>query len=223
MTAPISPPQQTEEQDSSSIIPALLTVMSLYAAYRASRGSLKGNWRTVAAAIGIPAVVGAVFTAIALRALDDQRRAAGRAGDELWAVQPRAAASGVDAGVRTLVQSLRWLDTHADPGGSRDSRPGPARPTASNPPNVLADVVVKAIANAAQIRAAEMAGWQTKVWNTMRDGRVRDSHQTMQGQRRHLREPFTTGAGTRIAYPGDPTAPIEEWAACRCWLTTARR
>lgn len=219
----MSSPEQQEQEDSSSIIPALLTVAALYATYRATKGRLEGNWRTIALAIGIPAAVTTVFAVIAARALDSQRKAAGRAGDELWAAQTRAVTAGVDAGIRTVVQSLRWLDTHADPTGTRDSRPGPALPTASNPPTVLAEVVVKAIANAAQIRAAELTGWRIKVWKTQRDSRVRDSHRTMQGQRRDLREPFTTGHGIRIAYPGDPTAPIEEWAQCRCFLTTARR
>lgn len=215
--------EQQEQEDSSSIIPALLTVAALYAAYRATKGRLEGNWRTIAVAIGIPAAVTTVFAAIAAHALDGQRKEAGRAGDELWTAQTRAVTAGVDAGVRTVVQSLRWLDSHADPTGTRDSRSGPARPTASNPPIMLAEVVVKAIANAAQIRAAELVGWRTKVWKTQRDNRVRDSHRTMQGQRRGLHEPFITGTGVRIAYPGDPTAPIEEWAACRCFLATARR
>lgn len=215
--------EDQEQQDSSSIIPALLAVAALYAAYRSTKGSLKGNWRTVAVAIGVPAAVTAAFTAIAMRGLADQREAAGRSGDELWVTQPRAVMAGVDAGIRTVVQSLRWLDNHTDGTGTADSKDGPARPTASNPPTVLADVVVKAIVNAAKLRAAELAGWRVKTWKTQRDSKVRESHRTMQGQKRDLKEPFITGNGVRIAYPGDPTVPIEEWARCRCWVETSRR
>lgn len=223
MTAPVPAPEETEDQESSSIIPVLLTVAAMYATYRATHGPLSGHWRTIATTLGIQTAVGGAFTAIALRALDTQRRAAGRAGDELWTTQPRAAVAGMDAGIRTVVQSLRWLDTHVSDRDERAFQEGPRRPTAANPPVVLAEVTVKAIANAAQIRAAEMVGWRSKVWQTMQDPRVRDSHRVMQGQRRDLREEFVTGNGVRIAYPGDPTAPIDEWIQCRCWLRTARR
>lgn len=55
-------------------------------------------------------------------------------------------------------------------------------------------------------------------WNTQRDENVRKSHDDARGQRQRAGSPFTVG-GYPLLYPGDPTAPIEETANCRCYLT----
>ncbi|BAO53110.1 putative head morphogenesis protein [Pseudomonas phage KPP23] len=60
-----------------------------------------------------------------------------------------------------------------------------------------------------------------QTWSTARDERVRGSHRPMNGQRRRLGEPFTTGNGYSIRYPGDSRAPASETIQCRCVL--ARR
>lgn len=57
-------------------------------------------------------------------------------------------------------------------------------------------------------------------WNTASDGRVRDSHQPMDGQTRPFGEPFTSGNGTRLDYPGDLNAPASETIQCRCAVGT---
>ena len=59
-----------------------------------------------------------------------------------------------------------------------------------------------------------------KQWQTMRDTRVRDSHEAVDGQLRLLDEPFTV-AGVPMAAPGDPTAPPELVIECRCVLKLA--
>lgn len=63
----------------------------------------------------------------------------------------------------------------------------------------------------------------TSKWHTARDERVRDpkigattSHRTMHGQERPYGEPFESGAGNLLRYPGDPTAPLEDTMLCRC-------
>lgn len=56
-------------------------------------------------------------------------------------------------------------------------------------------------------------------WHTSLDGRERDSHRTMDGQTRPYGQPFTTGAGVSIRYPGDPAAPGSETIQCRCAVT----
>lgn len=61
-----------------------------------------------------------------------------------------------------------------------------------------------------------------KGWDHMKDNRVRESHETMQGQVRRWDEPFITGAGNAIMYPGDTSAPIKEWIRCRCNLRRVR-
>lgn len=58
-----------------------------------------------------------------------------------------------------------------------------------------------------------------KVWDsTGADGRTRDTHLAMEGQRRRLGEPFVTPLGARLMHPGDATlgAPGSETINCRC-------
>ena len=54
-------------------------------------------------------------------------------------------------------------------------------------------------------------------WRTASDDRVRDSHETMDGQEVAMGEMFITGDSVPIEFPGDPNAPIEETASCRCF------
>ena len=58
----------------------------------------------------------------------------------------------------------------------------------------------------------------TKVWHTRGDHRVRHSHRFMSGQRRRLWEPFLSGNGNLLMYPGDPNAPLSDIVNCRCTL-----
>ena len=67
-----------------------------------------------------------------------------------------------------------------------------------------------------KLDAAEL----TRTWVTARDERVRSTHSTMGGQRRGFDEPFISGAGRQLRYPGDPSAPPEEIIQCRCAITT---
>lgn len=60
-------------------------------------------------------------------------------------------------------------------------------------------------------------------WNTADDDRVRDSHESMHGQERDVGEPFETGDGFSLMYPGDPDAPGEETINCRCVVSTRFR
>lgn len=59
-----------------------------------------------------------------------------------------------------------------------------------------------------------------RVWNTAADARVRDSHGSMGGQQRPIGQPFTSGDGAILRYPGDPSASAAETAQCRCVLST---
>lgn len=74
------------------------------------------------------------------------------------------------------------------------------------------------------IRAANALGhaeWG-KRWVTQDDDKVRDSHDPMNGQTQLWDEPFETAAGNHLMYPGDTSAPIEEWINCRCNLRRVR-
>src|SRR5689334_13012585 len=55
------------------------------------------------------------------------------------------------------------------------------------------------------------------VWRTAHDLRVRDSHVFMDGQVQDMGNPFISGLGNMLEYPGDPLAPIEDTANCRCF------
>ena len=57
-------------------------------------------------------------------------------------------------------------------------------------------------------------------WLATADDRTRDTHRTMNGQRRELKEPFQSPSGALLAYPGDPAAPAAETIQCRCTVTT---
>lgn len=55
-----------------------------------------------------------------------------------------------------------------------------------------------------------------RTWNTASDSRVRDSHSSMDGQKRAFNEPFVSGNGSRLMYPTDPSGPAEDTINCRC-------
>ncbi len=60
-------------------------------------------------------------------------------------------------------------------------------------------------------------GAVTSAWRTARDKRVRETHEAMEGQTVVMGESFVSPSGARLRFPGDPEAPIEETAQCRCW------
>lgn len=55
-------------------------------------------------------------------------------------------------------------------------------------------------------------------WRTASDERVRSSHSFMNNQAREFGEPFTSGNGNRLRFPGDPAAPGSDTIQCRCVL-----
>jgi len=58
----------------------------------------------------------------------------------------------------------------------------------------------------------------TRVWDAQEDSDTRDSHRLMEAQARGVNQPFETGAGYRLMYPGDRSlgAPASEIIQCRC-------
>jgi uncharacterized protein with gpF-like domain len=60
----------------------------------------------------------------------------------------------------------------------------------------------------------------SREWNTAKDERVRESHAPMNGQVQPFGQPFISGAGNSLNYPGDPEAPAEEVIQCRCVVGT---
>lgn len=79
------------------------------------------------------------------------------------------------------------------------------------------------------LHAGQEEGWQQAIdagalaaedleaeWRTRIDGRQRDSHRAMNGQKRKFGEAFLSGDGNLLRYPHDPNAPLSEVADCRC-------
>lgn len=221
--------QPEQEQDENSLIPALLAIYATYMIYRAARGPLEKDWTEVVKVLGVPAAIGVLLAQIAGRALTRQRNDAGRAGDELWVYAPVGIYAGQQAGYRIITDSLTWLDEHTAAGEGPQTRDHEGLtdstsfvPTTENPPDVLAALIAQAAANAAVVAAASMAGWKYKTWHTRADFRVRPTHQGMNGQQVLIDSKFVSPSGATLMYPGDPTAPLEESANCRCSVTTSR-
>lgn len=57
-----------------------------------------------------------------------------------------------------------------------------------------------------------------RTWFTHKDEKVRSSHRPMHKQVRILDQPFTSGSGASLRYPGDSAAPPSEYVSCRCYL-----
>ena len=73
-------------------------------------------------------------------------------------------------------------------------------------------------ANAAAYATAVKAGATTKIWNTMRDDRVRDTHSYLQGVSAPMDGSFYSFKGGSTLYPGQ-WGIAEEDCNCRCYLT----
>lgn len=64
----------------------------------------------------------------------------------------------------------------------------------------------------------EAPGVVGEQWNVTNDGRARDTHIEAGGQIAPIDGMFAVG-GARLEHPGDPDAPIDEIANCRCYAT----
>ena len=60
-------------------------------------------------------------------------------------------------------------------------------------------------------------------WKTAKDERVRSSHRAMDGQEQPFGEPFLSGAGNTLRFPGDPLGPASDTVNCRCVVGRALR
>ena len=220
------PPPPGPEESESSLVPALLTVYALYLAWRGANAGFRGGATQVRRALNLDVLIGGVLAAVAHRALDGQRRNAGRSGDELWAHADGAVRVAVEVGLDVLSEALLWTDRHTsgDPStvDAATAVPGEATvPTGENPPDLLARMLATAVTNAAMLAAAAAAGWTRKTWTRRADARVRDTHRILHGQTLPLGDSFEV-RGHKLRFPGDPAAPISETANCRCWLAMSR-
>lgn len=79
-----------------------------------------------------------------------------------------------------------------------------------------------AVWNDAEFWEAVMDGKKTKIWRTMLDNRVRETHAEMEGVELPISEPFDVN-GSRMMFPKDTSlgASAEEIVGCRCSLSYA--
>jgi hypothetical protein len=83
----------------------------------------------------------------------------------------------------------------------------------------VARTEVVAASNAGSFATAELSGLDmVKVWLATDDERTRPTHNTADGQRQPLKEPFLVGISS-LAFPGDPGGAAEETHNCRCSIT----
>lgn len=78
------------------------------------------------------------------------------------------------------------------------------------------DEMYRQAINAGELRPESLS----REWNTAKDERVRASHSAMHGQVQPFGQPFVSGNGNLLNYPGDPEAPPEETIQCRCAVGT---
>ena len=83
--------------------------------------------------------------------------------------------------------------------------------------------VVSAARHEATTQLMEQVGFGegevTRTWRATQDKRTRDSHADMDGQTVGLNEPFVSGLGNELMYPGDQSAPAGDRINCRCTVT----
>jgi HK97 family phage portal protein len=82
----------------------------------------------------------------------------------------------------------------------------------------IARTEVVSASNAGAMEGMRQTGVEKKEWLDSRDARVRDSHKELGGQVASLGEPFITGEGVKLMFPGDPEAEPGETVNCRCTL-----
>ena len=209
-------------------------------AYARTGGRIAGLPFTIARKVGYYAVVAVALEALAAQSLEHQRTWVGRRqADELWLGTDVGLAAGVEAGLTTLAQAAQHIARAARADEATGGSPGislpgePYDPQAVEharsyaDPGKLALPVVQSVKHSAQLAAAEAAGWTRKRWIDRKDTRVRASHAFL-GSRTYefhtvgILEPFVTIEDNKLWYPGDTSAPIEEWIRCRCWLQLLR-
>jgi hypothetical protein len=225
-----------QEEEMSALGPALAAFVLAALAYARTGGRVAGLPLTVATKLGYYGMVSTALAAVAARALDHQRAWAGRRqADQLWPHTDVGVASGTEAGLTVLAQAARVIARKARLDEATGGAPGVSLPgepwspadvehaRSYADPGKIALPVVQATRHAAQLAAAEAAGWTRKRWIDRHDNRVRVNHAFLGSTEYEfhtvpISEPFVTLDDNKLWYPGDTSAPVHEWMRCRCWL-----
>ena len=82
---------------------------------------------------------------------------------------------------------------------------------------MIARTEVHNAVNVGTFQSYKVAGVTQKEWLAVLDERVRDWHSNIDGQIQNIDDPFITGQGNRLMFPGDPTSGVaNEVISCRC-------
>jgi hypothetical protein len=87
--------------------------------------------------------------------------------------------------------------------------------TASTAARRLARTEATSAYGHASLRAAVAFGHSTKKWHASADSHTRPTHRAVSGTEIPVSQTFIVG-GAAMMYPGDPSAPFDETANCRC-------
>jgi hypothetical protein len=99
--------------------------------------------------------------------------------------------------------------------------PKPGQPMSQDHAETAAGMIARTVTTYARERVrgeiATKLGATKRRWQTRMDSRVRPAHKSLEGRWKPVGKPFKSG-GFEIQYPGDPSAPLELTAGCRCHL-----
>lgn len=110
--------------------------------------------------------------------------------------------------------SKAWIENHAYEFASYSH---------NSSPQTIARTEVNAMCGMAQLDGYYQAGYTKKMWNTMGDKNVRNSHSQAAGQVKLLEEPFVVG-DSLMMFPLDTSlgASAKEIVNCRCSMTPVK-
>ncbi|MGV1079735.1 MAG: hypothetical protein ACOYD1_07765 [Candidatus Nanopelagicales bacterium] len=234
----LPPEVEALQEDASSLVPAIIAILTAASAYAASRRAVTDLERD----LELAAKAGTVLANVALRAL-----ATLLSGLRSKAAQDAVSANRDQIVERAVADAMKVLVSSLDAVimGQRKVLRGKARvkvspagtgfvepldvPGNSDDPKALAQRVVQTVRNSAVYNAAVAVEEDTdakvyKTWHDVGDARVRSTHaflgsRSYEFHRVEVGHPFITIAGNKLLFPGDPSAPYSETRSCRCWLT----
>jgi SPP1 gp7 family putative phage head morphogenesis protein len=82
----------------------------------------------------------------------------------------------------------------------------------------IAQTEIVSASNAGSMEALKQLGVEEKEWISSRDSRVRETHESLDGDVVPRDQKFVSSSGAALAFPGDPDAPPEEVINCRCTI-----
>lgn len=120
---------------------------------------------------------------------------------------------------KVLTQIQQWSDETYHNLMTRDIAAGDLAEQVDTAATNLARGVASYARSETGIQTAGRLGAVWAIWKTRHDDRVRNTHRGLDGNKVPYGGTFVTDTGALIRFPGDPEAPIEETAGCRCHLT----